>query len=241
MESGYQKAPEPLGRSGSRRLPLVVGVVTLLVGVAIVKPWAGPETLRPSAEVRPSPHGSAAPVAPPDPLAADPVWPAVSVASGPAGEAVTEAEAAVASLRVRSGTWGVGATGAGPRLVRDEPWVDWAPVAPEEVDGPPAHIAIWPGTDLCLGYPSIFDRPTVVAVTTPTRLDPARSVVGWWTDGGRVAMLTGSIREVMPNGGAGVAYLERVDRAPWPAGRYEFHLETGGRTLALTVCLARGT
>jgi hypothetical protein len=124
-------------------------------------------------------------------------------------------------------------------LVREEPWVDWAPVAPEEVDGPPAHIAVRPGTDLCLGYPVIFDRPTVVALTTPLHLDPAELPVGWWTDGGRVASLTGSIRELTP-GSTGIGYLERVDRAPWPAGRYEFHIETGGRTLALTVCLARG-
>jgi hypothetical protein len=172
-------------------------------------------------------------------LAADTGWPATSVASGPVVGAVAEAEAALASLKVRSGTWGVGATGAGPRLVRDEPWLDWAPVTPEEVDGPPAHIAIWPGTGLCVGFPTIFDRPTFVAVTTPLHLDPAESLVGWWTDGGRVASLTGSIREVGPRS-SGVGYLERVDQGPWPAGRYEFHLETGGRTLALTVCLASG-
>ena len=238
MESGYEKAPEPLGRPRSRRLPVVVGVITLLVAVTIAKPWAGPETRPGAAQVRPSPHGSAGPAPPPDPLA-DPTWPAISGASGPAGVAVTEASAALASLKVRSGTWGIGATGTGPRLMRDDPWVDWAAVAPEEVDGPPAHIAVWPGTDLCVRYPTIFDRPTVVVVTTPLRLDPAGPLVGWWTDGGRVAALTGSIRELMPNGSLGIGYLERVDRAPWPAGRYEFHVETGGRTLALTVCLAR--
>jgi hypothetical protein len=239
MEPGYENAPEPLGRPRSRRLPVVVGMIALLAAIAIAKPWAGPEPRGSTADVRPSPPEAAGASSRPDVTAADPGWPAVSVASGPVGVAVTEAESALPSLAGRSGIWGVGGTGAGPRLVREEPWVDWAPVAPEEVDGPPAHIAVRPGTDLCLGYPVIFDRPTVVALTTPLHLDPAELPVGWWTDGGRVASLTGSIRELTP-GSTGIGYLERVDRAPWPAGRYEFHIETGGRTLALTVCLARG-
>ena len=248
METGYQSAPEPVGRPRRRRLPVVVGAVAVLVVIAIAKPWATPATSRSTAGVRPSsadtalsPHPRIASLAAADPIAADPSWPATTVVSGPMDGAVAEAEADMGSLTARAGSWGVGATGAGPRLIRDEPWMDWTAVAIEQVDGPPAHIAIWPGTDLCLGYPAIFDRPTVVAITAPAHLDPTASLVGWWTDGGRVASLTGSIRQIAPVGTAGIGYLERVDRAPWPAGLYEFHLETGGRTVALTVCLARGS
>jgi hypothetical protein len=248
MEPGYEAAPGPVGRQRRRRLPIVIGAVVVLLAVAIAKPWAGPDT-QSTARVRPTfADPTASPRAPvanapaaAGSVVADPSWPATTVASGPVDRAVAEAESALGSLTSRSGAWGVGATGAGPRLIREEPWEDWTPVAIEQVDGPPAHIAIWPGTDLCVGYPTIFDRPTVVAITAPAHIDPAASVVGWWTDGGRVASLTGSIRQIAPVGTAGIGYLERVDRAPWPAGRYEFHLETGGRTVALTVCLARGT
>jgi hypothetical protein len=79
----------------------------------------------------------------------------------------------------------------------------------------------------------------VVAVTAPVDTIPYFRVVGWWTDGGRVASLAGSVRQAAPSGANGIRYLERVDQAPWPAGRYEFHVFQGDAIVALTVCMAR--
>ena len=124
-------------------------------------------------------------------------------------------------------------------MIRDEPWTDWAPVAVEIVDGGPARVATWPGTDLCAGHPVINDRPTLVAVTTPRDVAPDRVLRGWWTDGTNVASLDGSVVQVTPPGNRGISYLERVDRAPWPPGRYEFHVVAGQRSVSLTVCLTR--
>jgi hypothetical protein len=76
-------------------------------------------------------------------------------------------------------------------------------------------------------------------VTAPADLVPDWRLVGWWTDGGKVASLDGSVRQISPAGDRGISYLERVDGAPWPPGRYEFHVIAGKRTVALTVCLTR--
>ncbi len=253
METGYEMAPEPIGRPRPRRLPLIVAGALIALAVVVAKPWSSPDiapaiglagpasTHRP--DFAPGPDAPAGAVVRGTAVPQDQGWPATMVATGAATAGAAEAESALRWLTGRSGTWGVGDTGVGPRMLRDEPWLDWAPVSPELVDGPPAHIAMWPGTDLCTGYPTIFDRPTVVAVTIPKHLDPDWQVVGWWTDGGRLAALDGSIFRVSPGrigGIGGIAYLERIDRAPWPAGRYEFHVRAGGQILALTVCLTRG-
>ena len=86
---------------------------------------------------------------------------------------------------------------------------------------------MWPGTDLCAGYPTIYDRPTLVAVTTPRDVAPDRVLRGWWTDGANVASLEGSVVQISPPGNRGIGYLERLDQAPWPPGRYEFHVVAG--------------
>ena len=112
-------------------------------------------------------------------------------------------------------------------MLRDEPWSDWTPVTIEMADGSPLHVGQWPGTDLCAGYPTIYDRPTLVAVTTPRAVSPDWKVEGWWADGGTAASLDGSVVQISPAGGTGITYLERVDQAPWPPGRYEFHVVTG--------------
>jgi hypothetical protein len=123
--------------------------------------------------------------------------------------------------------------------VRDEPWADWTAIAPETTGEGPGHIAIWPGTSLCNGLPTIYDRPSVMAVTVPAEIVADGGLVGWWTDGSRVANLAGSVRPVSPAGNRGITYLERTDGAPWPAGRYEFHVTSGSRAVGLTVCLTR--
>jgi hypothetical protein len=112
------------------------------------------------------------------------------------------------------GTCGVAALGNGPRLVRDEPGVDWSAVAPEASTRVANRIATWPST----GVP----------------LDPP--IEGWWSDGGRVASLDGSIRELSGYGRRGLSYLERIDGSPWPPGRYESHVGDGDEVVAIVVC-----
>jgi hypothetical protein len=124
-------------------------------------------------------------------------------------------------------------------MLRDEPWTDWVATVPESVDGGPLHVMTWPGTSLCDGYPTIYDHPSLVAVTAPADLVPDWRLVGWWTDGNNVAALADSVGQVSPAGNRGISYLERSDRAAWPAGRYEFHVIAGERAVALTVCITR--
>ena len=110
---------------------------------------------------------------------------------------------------------------------------------PRGIIGPSEQDRDLARQSLCAGYPTIYDRPSFVAVTAPTDLAPDWRLVGWWTDGGRVASLDGSVRQIPSTGSRGISYLERVDGAPWPSGRYEFHVISGERTVALTVCLTR--
>jgi hypothetical protein len=248
MESGYEIEPERIGRRTDRRRPLVAIVVAIvIVATVLVKPWAGDDAKSGVVRLTSVPADAvaspAATIA--DPQAADlgpapdPTWPASRAATALATQTANQAEGALRSLVRHAGTWGVGNAGVGPRMLRDDPWTDWTPVDPEIVDGPPAHIAIWPGTDLCAAYPTIYDRPTLIAITMPRDVAPDRDLLGWWADDGRVASLDGSIVQVSPPGNRGISYLERVDRAPWPPGRYEFHVVVASGSVALTVCLTR--
>jgi hypothetical protein len=250
MQTGYEKEPAPVGRSRSRRLPFAIGGVAIMLAIVIAKPWAGPDQTHEGRTAEPpsaaathatdaAPSATAQTAAVDIPAPTDPVWPTSTVSPGGATSASTEAEGALPMLHRRGGTWGVGVTGVGPRLIRDEPWYEWTQVDPEVVDGPPAHIAIWPGTDLCTGLPTIYDHPTVVVITMPVGVEAGSRLAGWWTDGGRAASIDDSVLLVASDDASGVASVERLDRAPWPVGRYEFHVESGGRTVALTVCLTR--
>jgi hypothetical protein len=241
MGSGYDVKPRPLGRS-ARRWPwtVLILVVSFVLAVVVLKPWAqvpfSPPVVAPEAPFR-SPAFAMVPVEPaPE---ATPDWPAASVPSRLADATALVAERALRSLSLRSGTWGVGNAGVGPRMLRDEPWSDWVAAGPESVEGGPLHVAMWPGSSLCEGFPTIYDHPSLVAVTTPADLVPDWQLVGWWTDGQRAAPLEGSVRQVSPAGNRGISYLERTDRARWPPGRYEFHVIAGDRTVALTVCITR--
>ncbi len=252
-DESYEVTPARLDRSSHRRASAAAASIVLFLGLVVVKPWAGssdPEML-PSAPARAQVAAAAARPAGPVPnvaavarpvvipVATEAGWPAATNGDDINGRSASQAEEALGSLTVYSGRWGVGNAGLGPRLLRDEPWFDWAAVVPEASSDPPNRIVIWPGTSLCAGYPTIYDRPTFVAVTAPTDLAQDWRLVGWWTDGGRVASLDGSVRQIPSTGSSGISYLERVDGAPWPSGRYEFHVIAGERTVALTVCLTR--
>ncbi|HEX7474040.1 MAG TPA: hypothetical protein VF323_13235 [Candidatus Limnocylindrales bacterium] len=142
----------------------------------------------------------------------------------------------VAQLAPRSGAWGVGTGGNGPRLIRDEPWTDWAAVDP----GPAwkgTSLTLWPDTGLCMSAPRLLSHPSLVAVTAPSGLVPDWKVGAWWTDGTRTASLDGVIRQVSPPGNRGITYLERVDHGSWPDGRYEFDVQAGDHRTSLTVCI----
>jgi hypothetical protein len=240
MESGYDVEPQPVGRSGRRRPWAFLIVVAVVLGAVVVKPWMQVPSSGPAVapdEPSRSPAFAIVPVEPGPEVTPD--SPAAPVPSQLADATALQAERALRSLSLRSGTWGVGNAGVGPRMLREEPWSDWVAASPESVDGGPLHVAMWPGSGLCQGFPTIYDQPSLVAVTTPRDLVPDWDLVGWWTDGQRVAPLEGSVRQVSPAGNRGISYLERTDRAQWPPGRYEFHVIAGDRTVALTVCITR--
>ncbi|MFL5641564.1 MAG: hypothetical protein ACJ776_10895 [Chloroflexota bacterium] len=250
MQTRYEVEPERIGRSAGRRRPAALIAITLVTAAALlVKPWERADSALPA--VVPTP-GSVVAVAPPVPRillprpsvspaapAASPTWPSERAPSLLAAQTAKQAEGALAALTEHAGHWGVGTAGVGPRMLRDEPWSDWTPSAAEVVDGAPIHVASWPDTDLCAGYPTIYDRPTLVAITMPRDVAPDLVLRGWWTDGANVASLGGSVVQISPPGNRGIGYLERLDQAPWPRGRYEFHVVVGSASVSLTVCLTR--
>jgi hypothetical protein len=147
----------------------------------------------------------------------------------------TTVDQIVHGLASRSGTWGVGAGGTGPRLVRDDPWTDWVAVEPVAVDGP--AIAVWPDTGLCRATPVLLDRPSLVAVTVPPGLAPDWRLETYWSNGPTIVRLDGRVRQVSPPGNRGISYLEQVDGSDWPDGRYEFRVLAGDHATSLTVCI----
>jgi len=252
MDPGYQMEPERIGRARSRRLPALVGAAAIALIVVIAKPWVSvpPALITPepdrAAVVAASQHPTVTPATPP---IAGPAWPIPDSSRTGATPASAEAEGALALLDDRRGTWGVGDTGSGPRILRDEPWFDWAAIQPEMVtdraaqDGLARHIVIWPGSGVCTGVQAINDRPMVVAVTMPANVAGGSNVgdgwTGWWTDGGHTSSIDDSVRTVPTGDGSGIVAIERIDGTPWPVGLYEFQLRAGARTFDLTVCLTR--
>jgi hypothetical protein len=249
-DEDYELPAARLGRSSHGRTFGAVAVTAMLLGLAIVKPWAGsaprdgspgspPPAQADASASGPAPSAATAirPIVVPPPAAPD--WPASASDARITGGSASQAREAMPSLAIHSGRWGVGNVGVGPRMVREEPWSDWAAVTPEASSGSPVTIVQWPGTSLCAGYPTIYDLPTFVAVTAPTDLVAGWRLTGWWTDGGKIASIDGSVRQISSAGDRGISYLERIDGAAWPAGRYEFHVVAGERTFALSVCLTR--
>ncbi len=245
METRYEVERVPIGRRHDRKVPAAVAALLVVLAIVISKPWAGTTpsaSLPPAGLVAPNPDPTPALTAGPAPAALAGVpaasgWPAAASPARFDATAASQAEMAIGLLSVHSGTWGVGNSGVGPRLLRDEPWFDWAAVSPQVASDAPSHVGTSPDTPVCAGLATIYDRPSLVAITAPSELVPDWRLVGWWTDGTAVAPLNGSIRQVSPAGNRGISYLERTDRAPWPPGRYEFHVIAGRTTVALTICL----
>jgi hypothetical protein len=214
-------APQPIVRRRRLIAPALVsaGLVCLLVA-AIVKPWMpGPSGIGAGAS------GEAARQA------------AVQTATGDVERLDPGLIASIArQLAARSGSWGVGSGGSGPRLIRDDPWYEWVPVEPVSTTSG-AQLGVWPDTGLCSKTPSLLGGPRLVAVTAPQSLVPDWRLVGWWSDGSSVRSLDGVVRQISPPGNRGISYLERGEGAPWPDGRYEFDVIAGSSTIRMLVCL----
>jgi hypothetical protein len=218
MGSAYEVRPVPIGRSARRRPTLILVASAVLLALVLVKPWAwssGPPAVTAAVATDDGPIASA----------------------GVTEPVATPVTATLGSLALRSGTWGVGVAGLGPRYDAT-PWIDWVAVEPEPATDSPSRVAMWPGTGICDGVPVLLVGPLFIAITGPGDLPVDRRLVAWWSDGGRTTSLEGSVRQVTPLGDPGISYLVRDDREPWPSGRYEFHLVAGDRAVALTVCLA---
>jgi hypothetical protein len=239
-EPGYERPAQPLGRS-SRRPIAVVAVTAVFLAVVFLKPWAGtpnppPDNAHPQAVAASSTPPTAGPPVPrriaPAPT---PPWPASAEEVPGSPAPVTDAR--LADLARHAGAWGVWVAGDGPRLIRDDPWTAWVAVRPEPSQATPLHVTMWPGTGICDRVPELDGTPSAVAVTMPARPPAGWRVYGWWTDGGRVARLDGSLEAVVPSTVEDVFLIVRVDGERWPPGRYELHVATGPSTTALTFCL----
>ncbi len=142
----------------------------------------------------------------------------------------------VRDLAPHSGAWGVGNGGNGNRLLGKGPWTQWIAVDPGPSWGG-TSLTLWPDTGLCMSAPRLVGSPSLVAITVPSALVPDWRVAGWWNDGSETVPLDGVVRQISPPGNRGIAYLERVDRAQWPDGRYEFDVQAGDHHASLTVCI----
>jgi hypothetical protein len=230
----------------SRRVAISVAVVVLLLAAVILKPWEGAasgDPIRQAVAVADagSPHPSASTPASPRPTPTDSSirpWPARTVPPASAGP-TDLGERLIARLAPHAGTWGVGSAGIGPRILREEPWADWVAVAPEAFHHALTRMRTWPDAEACSDAPAVFDRPSLIGITVPTTMPSTWKLGGWWTDGTHVVDLGGSLRDVSPPASDGIGYFERIDGAPWPAGRYEFHVMLDDGTFVLTVCLTR--
>ena len=70
---------------------------------------------------------------------------------------------------------------------------------------------------------------------------PAWQLAGWWSDGRVVTAITRSMQVVTPPRTTGATVLQRLDRAVWPSGRYDFQLSAGRTVVTLAVCLEAGS
>jgi len=224
---------------------VVVAVVAVVLAVAVVKPWGGSP---PPPDLGGSPPGPSL-----APAAAVPAGGIEQGISSLGDAAATANEAAgfqsppdpdilaliVQRLAESDGAWGVGVGGEGPRLVRDDPWTEWFAIDPVDADPWPYDFARWPGTPLCAGVPEYFTRPSIVAVTVPAGLAPDWRLEAWRSDGITTTPLAGTVIQVSPPGNRTISYLEYPGNAPWPDGRYEFHIVSGDHALAMSICLSR--
>jgi hypothetical protein len=222
MRAGYKLRPVTIVRPAGRRPTSILVAIALLGSLAVLKPWTLIDTSVPEV--------SSLPAATPVPVATSAV--AAPRVAAPPG---------LGSLASHSGTWGVGVAGIGPRY-DGESWADWTAVTPVEVSpSSGATAGAMPAIAGCTGVPSLLAGPLFVAVSHAVDVPIERHVFGWSWNGPTATALVGSIHQVTPPGDRGFAFVIRDDRAPWPAGRYEFHLVAGDRAVALTVCLKTAT
>jgi hypothetical protein len=219
MGAGYELRPVTIERSAGRRPIVLFLAASILVGVVVVKPWA----------IVPATRVEAAVIAPAPAIVAQPAVPIPRVLSTP-GPPV------MGSLATHSGTWGVGVAGIGPRY-DGETWTDWTAVDPWPASPTTEAVATGPRA-ACSNLAPLYDGALFVALTNPSDVPIDRSVRAWWWDGSKPVSLADTTRIVVPAGDAGISYLVRRDRAPWPAGRYELQLVAGDRAMALGFCLA---
>jgi hypothetical protein len=236
METGYEFEPRRLDRP-VRRLPAVLLAVAVVIGLLIVKPWDGPPRTTDPVVVALVPTPTATASATPFPTAEPtPPWPAAS-GGGLLTSLPSWAAEVVGPLVRHRGSWGVGVGGTGPRLNRDTPWIGWTPATPQVTGDMASTVFTWPDTDLCAGLPTLDDRLTFIAVTTPRGSPPDWGLAGWWSDGTRVASIDDSLAQIPTTDGGGIKFFQRIDGGAWPEGRYEFHVIAGDQTVALTICL----
>ena len=195
METRYEIEPERVGRATDRRRPAALIAVALIVVAAVLDQavgWRRRPTVQ-AVRATPEPVGRGRPATAADPRpslttpspAADPDL-AVRARPVPPRDADREARPKVHSARSPA-TPGRGASGrpaSGRGCSATSPGRTGRRRRPRSSTAVPLHIAIWPGTGLCTGYPTIYDQPTLVAVTTPRDVAPDRVLRGWWTDGG---------------------------------------------------------
>src|SRR5438132_920777 len=137
----------------------VVGLLVLVaLVVAVAKPWATPGSGR-EAVAKDTVHGQSSPSAtlPSEAPSSSVALPRVLTSGAQAPPSLggsPTAAAIVRELAQRSGAWGVGTGGSGPRMVRDDPWFDWVPVDPasDQRDGG-SRLGVWPDSGLCSHTP----------------------------------------------------------------------------------------
>jgi hypothetical protein len=220
MGAGYELRPVTIERSAGRRPIVLFLVASFAVGIVVLKPWA----------IVPATPVEAAIVAPAPVTVVPPAVPVPLVVAAP-----TSGPPVIGSLAAHSGTWGVGVAGVGPRY-DGETWADWTAVDPWPASPTAERVETGPRA-ACSNVAALYDGALFVALTNPSDVPIDRSVRAWWWDGSDAVSLADSTRIVVPAGDAGISYLVRRDRAPWPAGRYELQLVTGDRAMALGFCL----
>jgi hypothetical protein len=231
----------PLARQ-RRTVPpaAVVLVMAAVLAVAVAKPWGDGTTTAspvPVAGIAASAAATGAMDSSPFArLVGGPVDGPQSRTAVPAPETFA---VIVTQLAADAGEWGIGVGGSGPRLSRDEPWTEWQPIDPVAGAPYPRDLLRWPGTDLCLGVPRLYDGPSLLAVTVPPGLRPDWRILSWRSDGTTISSLSTTLHQVSPPGNRQISYLEYPDNARWPQGRYEFHVVSGDHVVAMTICLVR--
>ena len=193
MDPGYDVEPRPVGHSTHRGASVVVLVAAIVLGIALLKPWAAqPAPDSKAVIVSPAPlTASPAPFASSEfaliPIRPDaqrvPVWPAQPVPSLLSDATATQAESVLGRLTIHSGQWGVGNAGVGPRMVREEPWTDWVATVPETVVSGPLNVMIWPGGTIW----AAFLRSTTTPRSWRSRHRRPSFPIGALQDGGPTA------------------------------------------------------